>query len=946
MRHRLLIVLFVFTSFTALAGTPTLTLDDANGRTALALSRVDVHVLVRGHLARTTFDLTWRNDLDRVVGGSFVFPLPKGADVSDVALWFGDHLRHAVAVERVLAKAAYVETVHRRVDPALAEWSSGRAFRLHVYPIPAHGTKSVHIAYDEDLAASPYTLDLRYGAELASYDVTIEADDDARVEAEGTALTRSRGTWTAHGTNLNAAVHVTRAADERALVARSVEDGMWYASAPVAVQTESRPVAPAPNVVILWDASGSTAGRDDAHLLDFIDAFVARQRPEARVTLVPFHIDVEPARDVDRAALRFTLSHVDAAGATNLIAALDAVSHLPADARVLLVTDGIASLGDSARLERTIQSIRRPVTVINPSASSDEHVLNAIAHHSGGWYVDLNDLAPDAAVESAMREPFRTAIEPAWPAIRDLTTSPSNVVNARSHQAIVAFPIVVAGRRRELPVREIDDADLVRRAWARARLHEMLDAGAPAADILAHGRLFNQITPRTSLLILESWRDYEAYGVPMPPDVAAEKPKEGTFAVHGLARTNAPPPEGAQWFITGTVSYDAAPVPGVTVTFRPNRGSEIVRITDVRGQYTIGLPSAPQSFTLRAELIGFNPVRRDFPNGVASGTIIDLTLRAAVTEAITVTAAAPAISVSRAVSGVSLAAIAAPPRRSLEKDVVSMPMAVTDRETLRRLIANMNAYTSAADRFAAYASARQSASGDKWFYATAALSMHDLDVPLGVRVASDLAEAWPDDAPLLRVVGRLLDGWGRPDLARLLYERALEIAPGEPQTWRELLLLDRREGRDDDAAHLVRRLHATNIDSRHSQTQVVLTEDIQHTAAEADLQIEAMWDSDFSDVDLHVVEPGGEEVWYSHLTSRSGGRLHDDITTGFGPEIYTTARTMPGEYRVALVYYRGDRTEANEATLVHVRTLGRGGRSDYLVILDNDKQRVEVATVK
>jgi uncharacterized protein YfaP (DUF2135 family) len=137
---------------------------------------------------------------------------------------------------------------------------------------------------------------------------------------------------------------------------------------------------------------------------------------------------------------------------------------------------------------------------------------------------------------------------------------------------------------------------------------------------------------------------------------------------------------------------------------------------------------------------------------------------------------------------------------------------------------------------------------------------------------------------------------------------------------------------------MANRFRTAELDSRHPQSQEV--------PGDEELRVEILWDADFSDVDLHVVEPGGEEVWYRNLKSRNGGWLHRDITTGFGPEVYTIPATMPGEYRVALVYFRGDRTEANATTLVHVMTLQRGRRSDYLVILENDRDRVEVASVK
>jgi hypothetical protein len=110
-----------------------------------------------------------------VTGGYFRFPLPAGAEVTDLGLYFDGKLRHGGAVERVLARAAYEETVHRSVDPALAEWSAGRGFQLSIFPIPANGEKKVVIAYDQELTNGDYVLDLRYGRAM-KLDLTIDAE--------------------------------------------------------------------------------------------------------------------------------------------------------------------------------------------------------------------------------------------------------------------------------------------------------------------------------------------------------------------------------------------------------------------------------------------------------------------------------------------------------------------------------------------------------------------------------------------------------------------------------------------------------------------------------------------------------------------------------------------------------------------------------------------------
>src|SRR6185436_5585854 len=112
--------------------------------------------------------------------------------------------------------------------------------------------------------------------------------------------------------------------------------------------------------------------------------------------------------------------------------------------------------------------------------------------------------------------------------------------------------------------------DLVRRAWARARLRSLLDNGAAPEVVLEHGRQFNQLTPRTSLLVLETWQDYEANGVPMPPDLRAEKEaeerehraREAERKRWAATRTINEPLNvaRARWFITGTTILNDSPV--------------------------------------------------------------------------------------------------------------------------------------------------------------------------------------------------------------------------------------------------------------------------------------------------------------------------------------------------------------------------------------------------
>jgi uncharacterized protein YfaP (DUF2135 family) len=72
---------------------------------------------------------------------------------------------------------------------------------------------------------------------------------------------------------------------------------------------------------------------------------------------------------------------------------------------------------------------------------------------------------------------------------------------------------------------------------------------------------------------------------------------------------------------------------------------------------------------------------------------------------------------------------------------------------------------------------------------------------------------------------------------------------------------------------------------------------------EARLRILLAWDTDGTDLDLHVVGPDGQHVWYGARVAADGGALDVDVTTGYGPEIYANPTPVPGVYHVFVNYY-------------------------------------------
>ena len=83
------------------------------------------------------------------------------------------------------------------------------------------------------------------------------------------------------------------------------------------------------------------------------------------------------------------------------------------------------------------------------------------------------------------------------------------------------------------------------------------------------------------------------------------------------------------------------------------------------------------------------------------------------------------------------------------------------------------------------------------------------------------------------------------------------------------------------------------------------------------VQVTLRWEREV-DLDLHVVDPDDEEIYYAHTTSASGGYLdHDDIDGGSASDpavenVYWESNAPSGSYTVSVKYYSGSGSTAYE----------------------------------
>jgi uncharacterized protein YfaP (DUF2135 family) len=87
------------------------------------------------------------------------------------------------------------------------------------------------------------------------------------------------------------------------------------------------------------------------------------------------------------------------------------------------------------------------------------------------------------------------------------------------------------------------------------------------------------------------------------------------------------------------------------------------------------------------------------------------------------------------------------------------------------------------------------------------------------------------------------------------------------------------------------------------------------------------WDSDGTDVDLHVVTPDGGHCFYGNRVLENGGALDVDVTTGYGPEIFSMPTILTGTYQV-YVNYCGAYERNNELSTGRITAVTDEGTAD------------------
>jgi Ca-activated chloride channel family protein len=145
-----------------------------------------VTVEIVNQVAKTSVDQVFVNNFALDIEGTYIFPIPEGASISEFAMYIGNERVRGEILDSQRARHIYEDIVRRMRDPGLLEYIGRNMFQARVYPIPARGEKRVQISYTEVLKSENSLVKYLYplNTERFSRDPLKEVSLSARIESQ------------------------------------------------------------------------------------------------------------------------------------------------------------------------------------------------------------------------------------------------------------------------------------------------------------------------------------------------------------------------------------------------------------------------------------------------------------------------------------------------------------------------------------------------------------------------------------------------------------------------------------------------------------------------------------------------------------------------------------------------------------------------------------------
>ncbi len=286
-----------------------------DGRAPVTLRSQRVLAQLDDGLAKTTVRQTFVSPHAGSLEAIYLFPVPEGATLVDVAMEVGGQRLEGLVVERQAARRIYDEIVRGQRDPALVEQVGRSSFRLSVFPVVQDVETVVELTWIERAPLQDATYHYVYPLALAGDSTTTEHDLTFSLRIRSSAplvevssptpdmdvAVRNRNEASASFERHRARLDTDLVVDARvqtpeaSLAVRSfvAGDGHTYLAAVLTPPAAASEDAIPRDVTLLLDCSGSMNGEKIVQARNAARYLVDNAREIDRVNVVRFNASVD-----------------------------------------------------------------------------------------------------------------------------------------------------------------------------------------------------------------------------------------------------------------------------------------------------------------------------------------------------------------------------------------------------------------------------------------------------------------------------------------------------------------------------------------------------------------------------------------------------------------------------------------------------------------------------
>ena len=957
---------------------------------------------------------------------TFFYKLPDDATVTGFALDINGKMRQASTVEKDKARIAFESEVRRKIDPALMEWNQGNIFQTQIYPVEGNGRRKITVSYIVP-TKKVFTIPLEF-QHLQKLNFSVSSKQAFTLEApiNMLKLSNSEGTYVELRTEkvkLKGNFKLSVKKDSQKLYTEKNKDQnlYWVYKEKLSFPKKQHSLDHVKSIAVFQDSSLS---RDNANLVketEFLQEVLQSIKKPVTIKLYRFNVSSEFYKkytiDSDESFKTFASDYQNciADGGTDFSKLIPSVKLSKADLKFIF-SDGLNNYENFSTDEK--------VFTVNSSGESDIFTLKAFGHKS----INLNQASVADALNSFLNKDFLVT-----------SKTPDTFGKIKDNQ-LIATGILKPGEKAEFSIYQdgtevkkvrintdnINTSDVVRKYWSQQKLYSLLKNSVKnKREITELGKSHNLVTPYTSMIVLETLRQYLRHEI-RPSEDEPElqalyderyKPRK-VNTDNQLARITKDWLEYKAWWEKYSSKKKAGPaivkvdrntteIDQIIAQRRAEQANEEEPAVYDREFFESTENSTPDEQVAEAQ----TPAEVQTP--IVTTPKIDEPAKDELIEKLNISKVkksqikaklnnlndvieqlnnendglknengrirAENMRISRILEELKELYVADRNVMSVgggkaEGDAIAFSKWEKNSPTFKALQSSKAPYKEYLKR----RSKNRTSPG--FFFECAEYFLSTGNLEKAYIILSNIIEISNKNSTLLRMAAYKMAKTELLEEAIYILREIITLRPEEPHSYRDLALalIEKAEKTEntlekDSIYTEALSLYKKIIESSWYRTNefrglsTVLIEEYNNLVLKSkktfqltpklkdnldmDLRVVISWDSDMTDVDLHIVQPDKEKVYYGNRVSNAGGRMSNDYTRGLGPEIFGMRYALPGEYKIYGKVYSADALFFNGQISVKVDIYLNYGRPNQVhksttVKITEKRKEIELAKIK